>query len=87
MTTVHFTIPVAYDAPNSGHPFNATMNDWFDVEVDDSYEYPETEARLYVNDLYGNHVWCSTYLDGEGWDSSRNKHYHGECKQLLKVHN
>ena len=62
MLTVRFTIPIRFD--DEPHPLDptATIWDWFEVEAE-----TEDDARLWINDQFGNDIWCSTYTDDAKW--------------------
>jgi hypothetical protein len=48
-----FTVPIRFR--REPHPFGCSPDDLFTVEAP-----TETAARLRVNELHGDHIWCST---------------------------
>lgn len=85
MTIVHFTIPIKYSQEDHPIEASATPDDWFDVEVPDTSIAPQADARHFVNQVYGNDGWCSTYTDGASWEDAKRGYYPGRCVAVLTL--
>lgn len=92
MMTVHFTIPTRFGGQDrEQHPVvpEATPDDWFDVEVphfSQNAGAAENQARLFVNRVYGDQGWMSTYVEGNSnWDAIKAKYYPGCCVATLTM--